>query len=100
MREIGIPPLTSTQIDTLCELAEKSARKHILSRVNLRHISDLNITIEVHWKKQIMVDVDVDISLIPLMKDYDVKKLVKEASQKSFTAIEEYLKELKCNFKK
>ena len=100
LEEIGIPPLDSRQVEELCELAEKTARKYVLSKVCSREISTLNVTVEVQGRKPITVDIDVEITLSPLMKDYDVAKLAKEATQEAFTSVEKYLRELACNFKK
>lgn len=100
MEKIGIPLLNSRQIEELCELAEKTAREYVLSKVPSRRISTLNVTVEIQGRKPITVNVDVEITLSPLMKNYDVAKLAKEATQKSFISVEKYLRELTCNFKK
>ena len=100
LEKIGIPLLNSRQIEELCELAEKTAREYVLSKVPSRRISTLNVTVEIQGRKPITVNVDVEITLSPLMKNYDVAKLAKEATQKSFISVEKYLKELTCNFKK
>lgn len=96
MEEIGIPDLTSDQKEELCEIAEKTARKHILSKVASNKIAALNITIDAQGTKPLNVDVDIEITLAPPMKDYDVKTLTHDAREKAFTAIETYLRNLKC----
>jgi hypothetical protein len=96
LEEIGIPELTSDQRKELCEIAEKSARKYILSKVSSSKISALNITIDAQGTKPLNVDVDIEITLAPPMKDYDVKKLTHEAREKAFASIETCLRELKC----
>ena len=100
LEEIGIPPLNSKQVEELCEIAEKTARKYVLSKIPSRKISTLNITVEIQGRKPITVNVDVEITLSPLMKNYDVTKLAEEATQKAFTSVEKYLRELKCKSKK
>jgi len=100
LEEIGIPPLNSRQEKELCELAEKTARKYVLSKVPSRKISTLDITVEIQGRKPITVNVDVEITLSPLMKDYDVAKLAKEATQEAFMSVERYLRELRCKSKK
>mgnify|MGYP002397184195 CR=1 FL=1 len=96
LEEIGIPELTSEQRQELCEIGEKAARSHILSRIPSRKISTLDITIETEGTKPITVNVDVEIVLSPLMKDYDVEKLADEAKEKAFTSVESYLRKLAC----
>jgi len=88
--------LTSKQLENLCEIGEKAAREHILSKVSSRKISALNIFIDTEGAKPVTVNVDVEISLSPLMKDYNVEKLAKEATEKAFAAIKDYLSELAC----
>jgi len=96
LEEIGIPELTSKQVQELCEIGEKAARNHILSKIPTRRISTLNITIDTDGAKPITVNVDVEIVLSPLMKDYDVERLADEAKEKAFVSIEDYLRKLAC----
>jgi len=100
LEEIGISELTSEQVETLCAIAEKAARDHVLSKVPSRKISVLNITVDTEGLKPITVNVEVEIILSPLMKNYDVKKLAKEATEQAFEAVEAYLRELKCKSKR
>jgi len=99
LEEIGIPELTSKQVEELCEIGEKAARDYISSKISARRISSLDITIDVEGAKPITVNVDIEIVLSPLMKNYDVKRLVDEAKQKAFNAIEEYLRNIACKSK-
>lgn len=96
MEEIGIPELTSDQRKELCEIAENSARKYILSHVASSKIAAFNITIDAQGTKPLSVDVDIEITLTPPLKDYDVTKLTHDAREKAFTAIETYLRKLTC----
>jgi len=96
LEEIGIPELTSGQVEKLCEIGEEAARKYILSKVSPRRVSVLNITVDTEGTKPITVNVDVEVTLSPLMKDYDVKKLTTEATKMAFDSIEKYLRELAC----
>jgi acid phosphatase class B len=96
LEEIGIPELTSEQVERLCEIGEETARKYILSKVPLRRVSVLNITVDIEGTKPITVNVDVEVTLSPLMKNYDVKKLTAEATKMAFDSIERYLRELSC----
>ncbi len=96
MEEIGISELTSEQVETLCAIAEKAARDHVLSKVPSRKVSALNITVDTEGSKPVTVNVEVEITLSPLMKNYDVKKLAKEATKQAFKAVEAYLRGLTC----
>jgi hypothetical protein len=96
LEEIGIPELTSEQMETLCTIAEKAARDHVLSKVPSRKVSVLNITVDTEGSKPVTVNVEVEIVLSPLMKNYNVKKLANEATTQAFKAVEAYLRELTC----
>ena len=99
MEETGIPKLTPEQVEKLCEMGEKAAREYVLSKVPLRKISDLDVTLEISGLKPITVNIDLRITLSPLMKGYDVQKLADEAKEKAFLAVEEYLRKLTCKSK-
>ena len=100
MEETGIPELTIEQVAALCERAEQAAREHVLSKIPNNRISTLDITVYAEGTKPLTVNVDVTVVLSPLMKDFDVEALTKEATEKAFAHIEEYLRELTCKSKK
>ncbi len=93
---MGIPELTDEQVEELCGTAEKAARGYILSKIPSERISILNITVDTEGSKPVTVNVDVEVTLSPLMKSYDVKKLANEATEKAFESIETYLRKLAC----
>jgi hypothetical protein len=96
LEEIGIPELTSEQMEKLCEIAEKAARNHIYSKISPRQISALDISVESEGVKPVTVGLDVELTLSPLTKDYDAETLAKEATSKAFQAIKQFLSELAC----
>ena len=96
MEEIGIPELTSEQLEELCEIAEEAAREYVLLKVPSRRVSTLNVTVDAEGTKPITLNVDVEVALSPLMKNCDVEKLAKEATERAFASIEKYLRKLSC----
>ena len=100
MEELGLPELTSEQIEELCSIAEEAAREYVLSKVPSKRIETLNISVEAEGTKPVMLTVEIDIALSPLMKDFDVQKLVDEAVAEAFISGKKYLRELKCHSKK
>ena len=100
MAETGIPELTLEQVEELCERAELAARKYVLSQVSTSRITDLDVSVDAEGTKPITINVDVNVVLSPIMKDFDVNSLTKEATKQAFIVIEEYLRELKCKPKK
>lgn len=100
MEELGIPELTSEQIEELCSIAEEAARKHVLSKIPKKRIEILNISIEAEGTNPVTLTIDVEITLSPIMKNYNVQRLVDEATRNAFTVAEKYLRELKCHSQK
>jgi len=96
LEEIGILELTVEQVEELCEIAEETAREYILSKVPPRRISTLNATVDAEGTKPVTINVDVEVVLSPLMKNFAVEKLVKEATERAFESIEKYLRKLSC----
>jgi len=96
LEEIGISKLTVEQLEKLCEIGEKAARDYILSKVSARRISTLDITVDTEGSRPVTVKVEVEVVLSPLMKNFNVEKLTKEAIEKAFEAVKEYLRELAC----
>ena len=65
MEEIGISELTPELWERFCELGEKTAREHILSKVSYRKTSDLNMTVDSEGAKPVTMNVDLELSLSP-----------------------------------
>jgi len=95
VNELGIPELTTEQIEAVCSNAENAARKYILSKVPLKKVEKLNISVEAEGTKPLNLTVDVDFALAQQEKDVDLKKLVDEAVKEALKASENYLRNLK-----
>jgi len=95
VEELGIPDLTTEQIEILSSTAENAARKHILSKVPLKMVDNLNIIVEAEGAKPVNVTVEIDLTLSPKMKDFDAEALVKETVKEALDASEIYLRKLK-----
>jgi len=97
VEELGIPELTSEQIEELCSVAEEAARKHVLSKIPEKRIEVLNISVEAEGIKPVTLTIDAEVALSPIMKDFDVQSLIDEAIKEAFRAAEKYLRSLKCH---
>jgi DNA-directed RNA polymerase alpha subunit len=97
VEELGIPDLTTEQIETLCATAENAARKHILSKVSSKMVEKLNISVEVDGTKPVNVTVEIDLELSPKIKDFDADTLVNEALKEAHKTSENYLRKLTCH---
>jgi hypothetical protein len=100
LEELGLPDLTSEQIEEICTLAEETARQYVLFKVASKRIEKLDISVEIEGANPVTLIVDVDIALSPLMKDFNAHKLVDEAVKEAFKSAEAYLRKLKCHSKK
>lgn len=96
MKEAGLPELTPEQVEELCTITEEAARKHVLSRVPAKRVEALNITVEVEAEKPLTLTVEVELTLSPVMRDFNVQELADEAVKKAFAEAEKYMRELKC----
>jgi hypothetical protein len=103
VKNVGEPPLqelTSEQVEELCSVAEEAAREYIVSRVPLKRIEKLNISVEAEGVKPITLTIDVDVALSPLMKGFDVQRLVDDAVKEAFASAEKYLRNISCHSRK
>ena len=94
MEELGIPDLTTEQIEMLCAKVENAARKYILSKVSSKMVEKLNISVEANGTKPVNVTVEIDLELSPKMKDFDAATLVNEAVEEAHKTSENYLRKL------
>jgi len=98
--EVRRTGLSYEQLERLCEIAEEAARRYVTSRIPERGISDLSISVNSMDSETLNLEVDVEITLSPLFKGVDVKKLAEEAVNAAFNAAENYLEENICHSKK
>jgi Protein of unknown function (DUF3194) len=93
--ELGIPELTTEQIETLCSTAENTARKYVLSKVSSKMVERLDISVEATGSKPCSVTVEADLALSSEAKGIDAEALVKEATNEAHKSIEKYLRKIK-----
>jgi hypothetical protein len=97
VQQLGLPKLTSEQIEQLCCVAETAARKHVLSKVPSKKVEALNISAETEGEKPVRLTVEVDIRLSNRAENSDLQKLSDEAVKEAFASAERYLRELICH---
>jgi len=93
--ELGIPELTTEQIEILCSTAENAARKYVLSKVSSKMVDRLDISVEAVGSKPVNVTVEIDLALSPQAEGIDAQTLVKEAVNEAHIASEKYLRKIK-----
>lgn len=94
MVDLGLPELTSEQIEAASQAAENAARKHILSKVSAKQVEKLNIIVEAEGAKPVNFTVEVELVLKEKIKGTDEKAVADEAVKEAFQAIETYLRKL------
>ncbi len=95
MVELGIPELTTEQIEGLCQTAENAARKYILSQVPSKLVERLDISVEAEGAKPVNLAVEIDLVLSLKAKNVNADALVKEAVDQAHKVSENYLRNLK-----
>ncbi len=93
--ELGIPELTTEQIELLCQTAENAARKHILSKVSSKQVDRLDISVEAEGTKPVSVTVEINLALSHQTKNVNAQGLVKEAAGVGQMAAENFLRKIK-----
>jgi hypothetical protein len=92
--ELGLPELTTIQIETLCEIAENAAREHIQTKVSSKLIDRLDIVVEAQGTKPIDLSVEINLDLNKDAKNVDATVLVQEAVAQAHLASENFLRAL------
>ena len=95
--ELGIPELTTEQIETLCSMTEDAVRKYVLSKISHKNIGVLEISVEADGTKPVNVTVEINLELLPQAKNIniDIDVLVKEAVNEGHKAAENFLRKVK-----
>ena len=83
---------TTEEIEQICVAAQEAARLHLLSKVSLKRLSDLDVTVEAEGDKPLVLYIDVAVELAS--GNEDVEPLVDEATESAFSAAEAKAKEL------
>jgi len=84
---------TDEEIEQMCLAAEDAARRHLMSKIPLKRISDLDVMVEAVGDKPLMLSVDVAIELTSGNDDLD--PLVDGATDLAFSAAEAKARDLK-----
>ena len=83
---------TDEEIELICAAAEETARKFILSKVSLKKIGDLNLSVEALGKKPLSITVEVGVETD--LGDVELGAIIDGASEAAFAAAEAKAREL------
>lgn len=98
--DLGIPDLTSEQIEKLCMIAEEAARKYVLSKVSKKSIEKLDICTKAVGTKPLRLEINIDMDASRGIENSNAQRLVNEAVKEGFRSAEKYLRELSCHSQK
>jgi DNA-binding protein YbaB len=83
---------TEDEVEQICATAEEAARRHLLAKVSIKRVSDLDVTVEAIGDKPLQLTIDIALELSS--GDSNLQDLVKEATTAAFSAAETKVKEL------
>ena len=83
---------TDAEIEQMCLAAQEAARNHLLSKVSIKRINDIDVTVEAIGDKPLTLSVDLAVELES--GDDDMDPLVDEATDIAFLAAERKAREL------
>ena len=85
-------PPTDEEIEAICDAAERAARKSVLSKISLKRLDDLNLTVEAEGDKPLSLTVEVAVETD--IEDSLLHELIEEATDVAFAAAESKVREL------
>ncbi len=95
MEKLGLPALTTIQLELLSEAVETAAKKHVFSKISSKLVETLDIIVETSGEKSVTVEVEVILILSPRVTTVNADSLVKEAVKEAIKTSRAYLRNLK-----
>jgi arsenate reductase-like glutaredoxin family protein len=83
---------TDEEIESICSAAEEAARKFVLSKISLKKLEDLDLTVEAVGDKPLSVTVEV--ALETDFDDSELDTIIDKATDAAFAAAETKIREL------
>ena len=84
---------TADEIEEICMAAEEAASQVLFSKISVKRVSDLDVTVEAIGDKPLVLAVEVGVEL--LIGDEDLQSLVDKATDAAFQAAETKVNELR-----
>jgi GGDEF domain-containing protein len=83
---------TDEELELICAAAEETARKFILSKIALKKVEDLNLSIEALGDKPLSITVEVGVETDT--EDPELRTIIDSAADAAFAAAEAKVREL------
>ncbi|WP_367884741.1 DUF3194 domain-containing protein [Thermococcus sp. JCM 11816] len=91
---IGLPELTEEQIIEVGELAQRVVIKHVFDALNRSDVKDIEVTTRINRGGETL-DLELEVYLeVPVFVKVDVERLIDEAVEKAYAAVEKKLREI------
>lgn len=90
---IGLPELTEEQIIEVGELAQKVVIKHVFDALNRSDVKDIEVTTRINRGETLDLELEVYLE-VPVFVKVDVERLIDEAVEKAYAAVEKKLREI------
>ena len=84
---------TEDETEEICVAAEEAARQVLFSKIPVKRVSDLDVTVEAIGDKPLVIAVEVGVEL--LIGNEDLQPLVDKATEAAFSAAEAKVRELR-----
>ncbi|ASJ12208.1 DUF3194 domain-containing protein [Thermococcus thioreducens] len=90
---IGLPELSEEQLIEVGEIAQETIIKHVFDALNRSDVKDIEVTLRINRGE--ILDLEIEVYLeVPVFVKVDVEKLIDEAVEKAYDAIERKLREI------
>lgn len=90
---IGLPELSEEEIIEIGELAQRIIIKHVFSELNRSEVKDIEVTTRINRDDTLNLEIEVYLE-VPVFVKVDVERLIEEALEKAYDAVEKRLREI------
>jgi hypothetical protein len=83
---------TDDEVESICSAAEEAARRFVLSKISLKRLEDLHLSVEGAGDKPLSVTVEIAIQTE--LEDPELNTIIDNATEAAFAAAEAKVREL------
>ena len=103
MEGSDVPRITADIMEEICEVAEKSARRFLLSKIPSNRLRDIDFSINVEGDIPLNVEMELKVTLTrtharEVLSQLNLEELIDEALKRAFTAVESYLRDRRLGY--
>ncbi|MCD6528916.1 DUF3194 domain-containing protein [Candidatus Bathyarchaeota archaeon] len=90
-------------MEEICEIAESSARRFLLSKIPSNRLRDIDFSIDVEGEIPLNVEMELRVTLTrtharEVLSKFSLEELVDEALNRAFKAVESYLRDRRLDY--